>query len=54
MANMNTYKIPNFEYYNDEASYASPTETSEEATEMIRKAKSRNIKLGKAAIFGNL
>lgn len=48
---INTYKIPNYEYYNGEANYVSPTELSKES---IEKIKSRNIKLGRAAIFGNL
>ena len=48
---INTYQIPNFEYYDGEASYVSPAEVSQES---IQKIKSRNIKLGKAAVFGNL
>ena len=46
---INTFNIPNFEYYSGEANYVSPAEVSEES---IEKIKSRNIKLGKAAIFG--
>lgn len=48
---INTYKIPNYEYYSGEANYVSPAEVSQES---IKKIKSRNIKLGKAAMFGNL
>lgn len=48
---INTFKIPNFEYYSGEASYVSPAEVSKES---IEKIKSRNIKLGKTAMFGNL
>lgn len=44
-------KIPNYEYYSREANYVSPAEVSKESTEKI---KSRNNKLGKAAMFGNL
>lgn len=48
---INTYKIPNYEYYIREASYVSPAEVSSESIERIKR---HNIKLGKAAMFGNL
>ena len=47
----NTYQIPKLEYYDKEADYVPPTEVSKEA---IEKIKSRNIKIGKIALFGNL
>lgn len=48
---INTYQIPKLEFYNGEADYVPPTEVSQEA---IQKIKSRNIKIGKIALFGNL
>ena len=51
MANINTYQIPKLEFYSGEADYVSPTEVSKET---IQKIKSRNIKIGKTALFGNL
>ncbi len=44
-------KYNTFQYYNEESSYVSPAEVSKET---IKKIKSRNIKLGKMSLLGEL
>lgn len=36
---VNTFKIPNYEYYSGEASYVSPAEVSKESIERIKNRK---------------
>ena len=47
MANINTFKIPGFQAYRNEAEYVAPDTISKES---IKRIKARNLKLGRLGL----